>query len=134
MLGRALKRFADKRRLDDLVFGLGALLNQIAVAANGFVMPVLATKDEPCSKIPDYIHACLSETSRLTWLADIIPVGFAIVSVGDLFIVCSIFIPASIVICKLSKPIVENCGAVQIQTRIETRYRDRGESAWGKPW
>jgi len=79
------------------IAGLGVLMNFIVIAANGG-MPVLAGAAEVASDFtitsPDlsgtFKHVALDEGSRLTFLADVIPLRFAgigeVISLGDIFL------------------------------------------------
>lgn len=80
-----------------LIAGLGVLMNFTVIAANGG-MPVLAGAAEVASGFtlsnPDlagsYKHIPLDEESRLTFLADVIPLRLAgigeVISLGDIFL------------------------------------------------
>ncbi|MBW3665966.1 MAG: DUF5317 domain-containing protein [Actinobacteria bacterium] len=80
-----------------LIAGLGVLMNFTVIAANGG-MPVLAGAAEVASGFtvsdPDladsYKHIPLDEDSRLTFLADVIPLRLAgiaeVISLGDIFL------------------------------------------------
>lgn len=80
-----------------LIAGLGVLMNFTVIAANGG-MPVLAGAAEVASGFtvsdPDlaasYKHIPLDENSRLTFLADVIPLRLAgiaeVISLGDIFL------------------------------------------------
>jgi hypothetical protein len=77
--------------------GLGVLMNFTVIAANGG-MPVLAEAAEVASgftvTVPDlsgsFKHEILDETSRLTFLADVIPLQLGtlgqVISLGDVFL------------------------------------------------
>jgi hypothetical protein len=79
------------------IAGLGVLMNFIVIAVNGG-MPVLAGAAEVASgfevSTPDltgtYKHILLDEASRLTFLADVIPLRLAgigeVISLGDIFL------------------------------------------------
>lgn len=79
------------------IAGLGVLMNFIVIAANGG-MPVLAEAAEVASgfavSAPDlsgsFKHVLLGETSRITFLADVIPLRLAgigeVISLGDIFL------------------------------------------------
>lgn len=79
------------------IAGLGVLMNFIVIAANGG-MPVLAGAAEVASgfsvSLPDlsgtFKHVALDDASRLTFLADVIPLRFLgvgeVVSLGDIFL------------------------------------------------
>lgn len=67
-----------------IVAALGAGANGVAVAANGWKMPVRGKVDESIRHVP------MTEHTRRKWLADIIPVGFGKASVGDFFIAAGI--------------------------------------------
>lgn len=80
-----------------LIAGIGVLMNFTVIAANGG-MPVLAGAAEVASGFtvsdPDlagsYKHVPLDESSRLTFLADVIPLRLAgiaeVISLGDIFL------------------------------------------------
>lgn len=80
-----------------LLAGIGVLMNFTVIAANGG-MPVLAGAAEVASGFtvsdPDltgsYKHVPLDVDSRLTFLADVIPLRFAgiaeVISLGDIFL------------------------------------------------
>ncbi|MGH8945335.1 MAG: DUF5317 domain-containing protein, partial [Acidimicrobiia bacterium] len=80
-----------------LLAGIGVLMNFTVIAANGG-MPVLAGAAEVASGFtvsdPDladsYKHVPLNEDSRLTFLADVIPLRIAgiaeVISLGDIFL------------------------------------------------
>lgn len=80
-----------------LLAGIGVLMNFTVIAANGG-MPVLAGAAEVASAFtvsdPDlagsYKHVPLDENSRLTFLADVIPMRLAgiaeVISLGDIFL------------------------------------------------
>ena len=80
-----------------LLAGIGVLMNFTVIAANGG-MPVLAGAAEVASGFtvsdPDlagsYKHIPLDESSRLTFLADVIPLRLAgiaeVISLGDIFL------------------------------------------------
>lgn len=80
-----------------LLAGIGVLMNFIVIAANGG-MPVLAGAAEVASGFtvshPDvadsYKHVPLDQSSRLTFLADVIPLRVAgiaeVISLGDIFL------------------------------------------------
>ena len=80
-----------------LIAGIGVLMNFTVIAANGG-MPVLAGAAEVASGFtvsdPDlagsYKHVSLDESSRLTFLADVIPLRLAgiaeVISLGDIFL------------------------------------------------
>lgn len=80
-----------------LIAGIGVLMNFTVIAANGG-MPVLAGAAEVASGFtvsdPDlaesYKHVTLDESSRLTFLADVIPLRIAgiaeVISLGDIFL------------------------------------------------
>ena len=70
-----------------LTLGIGGLMNQAAILSNGFKMPV---KDLSLGLV-DLEYCSMTDTTRLKWLCDIIPVWrdghiIAIMSVGDLFL------------------------------------------------
>ncbi|NLN07802.1 MAG: DUF5317 domain-containing protein [Firmicutes bacterium] len=82
------------------LFTAGTLLNFLVIAANGGTMPVSATaiKEAGLSSTPAGTHILLSETARLPFLADIIPLRPPyfpfpqVISVGDILLVCGIFL------------------------------------------
>lgn len=79
------------------IAGLGVLMNFVVIAANGG-MPVLAGAAEVASGFtvsdPDlsgtFMHVPLTESSRLAFFADVIPLRLAgvgeVISVGDIFL------------------------------------------------
>lgn len=60
---------------------IGALLNLIAVWANGFKMPVLLAKDKEVCK--PKTHCQMTGETRLPWLCDRFYVGNSVISAGD---------------------------------------------------
>lgn len=88
---------ANRKKPGMWIAGLGVLMNFIVIAANGG-MPVLAEAAEVASGFevsnPDlsgsYKHILLEEGSRLTFLADVIPLRLAgigeVISLGDIFL------------------------------------------------
>ena len=82
------------------LFGLGSLLNFIVIVVNGGTMPVSAEAIASAivTTVPTGTHSLLTSSTRLWFLADIIPVNFSfmksgmVLSFGDLFIVLGVFI------------------------------------------
>lgn len=67
-----------------VVFYLGALLNQFAMAANGTVMPVLWNSMNKWS--PDPRHVVMTQGTPLKVLCDWINLSYGILSPGDIFL------------------------------------------------
>ncbi len=79
------------------LFGLGSLLNFLAIAANGGAMPVSpsALAFLNMNKTPSGTHTLLTAESRLPFLTDIIPLWMPypqVISVGDILIVAGMFL------------------------------------------
>ena len=87
-----------------ILFFFGTLFNFLAIAANGFKMPVYVSDllaDVEAKKIflmsgKDLVHSLLTEETRLKFLCDIItlhpPYPFSkTISVGDVFLLSGIF-------------------------------------------
>lgn len=66
-----------------ILFWFGALLNQIAEAANGGAMPVLANN---CNMGDDLSHICMTPATHLKFLCDWIQLKLMVASVGDVFV------------------------------------------------
>ena len=87
----------NRQRSGMWLAGLGVLMNFTVIALNGG-MPVLAGAAEVASgftvSVPDlsdsFKHVMLTESSRLTFLADVIPLRVAsigqVISLGDVFL------------------------------------------------
>lgn len=70
------------------IIALGATLNFLVVAVNGWRMPVRVPQDLSEEEGPRGLHKRMDSRSRLTIFADIIPVGRRItISVGDVLLV-----------------------------------------------
>ncbi|GAB6169472.1 DUF5317 family protein [Clostridium carnis] len=77
----------------------GGVLNNIAIKANGGMMPVFPTisywtgyvKSDSFSKVND-IHILGNAETKLKYLTDIIDVGYSILSVGDVLIRVYVFL------------------------------------------
>lgn len=87
---------ANRSRPGMWLAGFGILMNFTVIAVNG-AMPVLEAAAEAASGFqgititPDFKHTILDESSRLTFLADVIPVRFiwgagTVISLGDVFL------------------------------------------------
>ena len=82
------------------LFGLGSMLNFVVIVANGGTMPVSAEAIASAivTTVPTGTHSLLTSSTRLWFLADIIPVNYPlmqggmVLSFGDLFIVLGVFI------------------------------------------
>jgi len=79
------------------LFGLGSFLNFLAIAANGGAMPVSpsALAVLGVSKLPSGTHALLTQESRLSFFADVIPLWLPypqVISVGDILMVAGMFL------------------------------------------
>ena len=82
------------------LFTAGTFLNFLVIAANGGSMPVSAAamKEAGVSGTPAGTHILLSETARLPFLADIIPLRppyfplHQVISIGDILVICGIFL------------------------------------------
>ncbi|MBT9139990.1 MAG: hypothetical protein DDT30_00562 [Dehalococcoidia bacterium] len=79
------------------LFGLGSLLNFLAIAANGGAMPVspAALAVLGVSKLPTGTHTLLTPESRLSFFSDIIPLWLPypqVISVGDMLMVAGMFL------------------------------------------
>lgn len=80
--------------------GLGSALNLVAIAANGGMMPVSAAAIAGAGGldvVPVGTHTILTGASRLTFLADVIPVSWhfpnpVVISVGDILITSGVFL------------------------------------------
>lgn len=78
---------------------IGGILNDIAIKANGGSMPVFPTlsywtgyvKEDSFIKIND-IHSVGNSEVKLKFLTDVIDIGYSILSIGDIFIRCFVFI------------------------------------------
>ena len=66
------------------VYWTGALLNQLAMVANGGLMPVLWNSQNPWS--PDDTHSVMTHASHLKLLCDWINLHTAILSPGDVLL------------------------------------------------
>ncbi len=106
LIGMAFKRYQSNNRLLRLIIawltgkflcGSGAILNLLAMRANGGLMPVL----QPSVAIPvGGSHRALTEGVNLYWLCDILgPISWR-VSVGDIVILCG-FLLGLVAIAKI---------------------------------
>ena len=68
-----------------VMFCIGVLCNWLVVSSNGWRMPV-PRNVSPASKR----HVKMSSRHRFALLADIIPIGFGLASIGDLLILGTI--------------------------------------------
>jgi len=79
------------------LFGLGSLLNFLAIAANGGAMPVSpgALAFLEMSVTPSGTHTLLTAESRLWFITDIIPLWMPypqVISIGDIVLVAGMFL------------------------------------------
>lgn len=89
---------------------VGGILNDIAITANNGFMPVFPTisywtgyaKLDAFNKVND-IHILGDSTTRLKFLTDIFDIGYSVLSIGDIFIRCYVFIIIYNVIKYLNK-------------------------------
>lgn len=104
--------YANRHRPGLWMSGLGILLNLTVIALNGG-MPVLteaALVASDYTAIPsnlgDYKHIFLDDTSRLAFLADVIPIRIAgeghVLSIGDVFLALGL---AQFLEAELRKPV-----------------------------
>lgn len=134
---KLFRRFIFERRLSDLCWLIGAFLNQFVMLCNDYKMPVAVSKDWPCKDIVGQFHSCMTETSRVQWLCDIIPLGLVMASIGDLFVVGSFFIASSVVLSNTRYP--TPAGLIEPSTERETGTQPSYNSQWrddtfGRPW
>lgn len=103
-LGLLYVSFLNIKKSYMILFFFGTLFNFLAIAANGFKMPVYVSDllaDVEAKKIflmsgKDLVHSLLTEETRLKFLCDIItlhpPYPFSkTISVGDVFLLSGIF-------------------------------------------
>ena len=71
------------------IAGIGLLMNFIVISLNNG-MPVLPAAIELAGGSPDIVfdakHVLLDDTSRLPFLADVIPLPGSVISLGDVFL------------------------------------------------
>ncbi len=78
---------------------VGGVLNNIAISANNGYMPVFPSlsyltgyaKVDSFSKVKD-IHILGNSSTKLKFLTDIFDIGYSVLSLGDIFIRCFVFI------------------------------------------
>lgn len=79
----------NRRSAGMWIAGVGIIMNLVVIAANGG-MPVLDAAVEIAGGSPDLVlgakHVWLDEATRLPFLADIIPLPGAVISLGDVFL------------------------------------------------
>lgn len=72
-----------------VIFWLGAALNQFVMALNGAMMPVLVPGGCPVDAergLLDFRHVCMNAGTHLKFLADILNIGEGIASIGDMLL------------------------------------------------
>jgi hypothetical protein len=86
-----------------LFIGAGSLLNLIVFVANGLKMPV---RDRFSTGV---LHRPLDSSTRLPWLADVIPAPLGIrVSIGDLLVFAGLAIVVGLVVISDPSPLLKN--------------------------